>query len=188
MATNAGGDAGPGSAWRAVGWGIAVALLLLPLIAMQFTDEVNWTVGDFAFAATMFAAVGGTLELTVRKTRSRAYRAGVAAALAAAFLLIWINGAVGIIGDEGNPGNLPYLGVVLIAIAGAIVTRARAAALARVMTLVAIANLLVPALALAGVADPVEPVFRPEVPIATAFFAGMWLVSAWLFRKAAREQ
>lgn len=187
MATNAGGSAGPGSMWRIVGWGIAVALLLMPLIATQFTTEVNWTVGDFAFAATMFAAVGGTLELTVRKTRSRAYRAGVVVALAAAFLLIWINGAVGIIGDEGNPGNLLYLAVVLIATAGAIVTRARSGALAGVMAVAAIATLLVPPLALAGIADPDEPVLHPEVPVATAIFAGMWLVSAWLFRRAARE-
>lgn len=55
------------------------------------------------------------------------------------------------------------------------------------MVVAAVANLLVPPLALAGIADPVEPVFRPEVPIATVFFAGMWLFSAWLFRRAARE-
>lgn len=187
MATNA-DRSERGSMWRIVCWGFAASLLLLPLIAMQFTHEVNWTVGDFAFAATMFAAVGGMLELTVRKTRNRPYRAGVSVALAAAFLPIWVNGAVGIIGDEGNPGNLLYVGIVLIAIVGAIVTRARAAGLARVMVVAAIANLLVPPLALAGIADPADPVFRPEVPIATAFFAGMWLVSAWLFRKAAQEQ
>lgn len=128
MATNADGSAGGASIWRTVGWGIAAALLLLPLIAMQFTDEVNWSVADFAFAATMFVAVGGTFELAVKKWRSWAYRGGVAVALAASFTLIWINGAVGIIGDEGNPGNLLYLVAVLIAIAGAILMRAVLAA------------------------------------------------------------
>lgn len=185
MASNADGSASCGNLWRIAGWGLVGALLLAPLIAMQFTDEVNWTVGDFAFAGTMFAATGGIFELTVRKTRNVAYRTGVAVALAASFLLIWINGAVGIIGDEGNPANLLYLAVVLIAVGGAIVARGRPSGLARAMVVAAAADLLVPPLALAGIADSADAIFRPEVPIATAFFAGMWLLSAWLFRKAA---
>jgi len=80
--------------WRVAGWSLAALLLLLPVIAMQFTREVNWTPFDFAFAAVMIGGVGIAFELTVRATRNNAYRSGFAIALAAAFLLIWMNGAV----------------------------------------------------------------------------------------------
>ncbi|RYY32003.1 MAG: hypothetical protein EOP59_19865, partial [Sphingomonadales bacterium] len=52
--------------WRLIGWGGIAALMLTPAVAMQFTDEVNWTVGDFLFAALMFGSVGLAIELTVR--------------------------------------------------------------------------------------------------------------------------
>jgi peptidoglycan/LPS O-acetylase OafA/YrhL len=96
-----------GNRLRIVAWTTAGLLLLLPLIAMRFTDEVAWTGTDFVFAAALMLVVGGALELTVRKTGNSAYRAAVAVALAAAFLLIWVSGAV-IIGDETDDANLMY--------------------------------------------------------------------------------
>ena len=92
-------SAGRARRWRAVAWGSAALLLLLPLIAMQFTDEVAWTVADFAVFGAMLVGVGGTCELTLRTTANRAYRAAVGVALVAAFMLVWVNGAVGIIGN-----------------------------------------------------------------------------------------
>jgi hypothetical protein len=40
---------------RIVGWGTIVSLIVLPAVAMQFTNEVNWTIADFAFAIVMLA-------------------------------------------------------------------------------------------------------------------------------------
>ena len=65
---------------------------------MQFTDEVDWDVFDFVIFGAMLAATGGAFELAVRITPKKAYRVAVGLALAAAFLLIWANGAVGIFG------------------------------------------------------------------------------------------
>jgi hypothetical protein len=48
---------------------------------MQFTSEVNWSVGDFIFAALMFGIVGALLELAVRTTRSKVHRAAIGARL-----------------------------------------------------------------------------------------------------------
>ena len=104
--------------WRPILWSIPVALLLLPAVAMQFTDEVDWNAFDFIFATVMFGSVGLVVELTVRSSRSIAFRAAVALALAAAFLIIWINGAVGIIGDEDNPANLMFGAVLAVALLG----------------------------------------------------------------------
>jgi hypothetical protein len=68
----------------------------------------------------MVMAVGLTYELAVRTTGNIAYRAAVGVALAAAFMLFWSNLAVGIIGNEDNPANLMYFGVVAVGFVGAI--------------------------------------------------------------------
>ena len=94
---------------------------------MRFTDEVDWTAFDFVFMAALLGGVGLGLELAVRKTRNVAYRMAACAALAAAFLLIWINGAVGIIGSEQEDANLLYGGVLGVALIGAAAARFRPA-------------------------------------------------------------
>src|SRR5688572_28735226 len=88
-----------GSRWRIAVWGTAALLLLLPLMAMQFTDEVNWDETDFIVFGAMLAVACGTLESAARMTGNTAHRAAVGVAVVAAFLLIWINLAVGIIGS-----------------------------------------------------------------------------------------
>jgi len=166
--------------WRLAGWGAAAALLLLPLFAMQFTDEVNWDLADFAFAGALVAGVGVTYELAARMTGNRAYRAAVGVALAAAFILVWMNVAVGIIGSEDNPANSMYYGVLAVGIVGAIVARLQPRAMARSLVATALAQMSVAVIALiAGLDFP---------GLITVFFAALWLTSAWLFRKAAREQ
>jgi CDP-diglyceride synthetase len=172
--------------WRIAGWGIAALLLLLPLVAMQFTHEVNWTAFDFMFAAVMIGAVGIAFELTVRATRNNAYRGALAIALAAAFLLIWINGAVGIIGDEDNPLNLLYIGVIAIAFGGMAIARFRAKGAARAMTMAAIANAAVGILAV--VAGRNEPPGILGLIGLNGFFVLLFLGAARLFGIAADKQ
>jgi hypothetical protein len=173
--------------WRVVGWGGAAALLLAPLVAMQFTKKVNWTPADFAFAAAMFGLVGGTFELAVRKGSSGRYRLALAVALGTAFLLIWINAAVGIIGDEGNPANLMFLAVIAIALAGSIVAKFRASGMAVAMMVAAGAEALVGAIATLFRLGANEPPFFPGVIILILTFSIGWFLSAWLFRRAAQE-
>lgn len=71
-------------------------ILLLPLVAMQFTDEVVWSITDFIVAGTLLFGTGLTYELLARRTRNIKYRAAIGAALAVALLLIWVELAVGI--------------------------------------------------------------------------------------------
>lgn len=173
--------------WRIAGWGGALGLLLLPLIAMQFTEEVRWGPMDFVFAAVMFGSVGGVLELTVRKTRSTAHRVAVGLALAATFMLIWVNGAVGIIGDEDNPANLMFGGVLAIALLGAIVARFRPAGMALVMSAAAAAQMVVGVVGVALGFGATGPIWPWDTIGATGFFVALWLASACLFSVAARE-
>lgn len=165
--------------WRLIGWGGIAALMLTPAIAMQFTDEVNWTVGDFVFAALMFGCVGLAVELAVRANPSSSYRAGVGIALAASFLTIWINLAVGIVGNEDNPVNALFFLVPLVAVAGSLLGGFRARAMAIAATLAAAAQLGVMLYIWAtGQGFPVG---------VTGFFGTLWLVAAALFRQAARR-
>ena len=179
------GRSSGGVPWRILGWGTAGFLLLLPLVAMQFTTEVNWTASDFAFAAVVLGAVGGTFELAVRKSGSVAYRLGVAAALAATFLLVWINAAVGIIGSEDNPANLLFFGVIAAAIAGSIMARFRPAGMARAMTFAGAVQALIGLATVALRIGANEPPGALGVLVLIESLAFLWLVSAWFFSRAA---
>lgn len=172
---------------RIAPWAIAAMLLLLPLFAMQFTDEVNWDETDFIVFGAMLAAACGTYELAARATGNLAFRAAVGVALVAAFLLVWINLAVGIIGSEDNPANLMYGGVLAVGIVGAVIARFRPHETARAMIATALAQALVAAIALVtGLGHPANPPL--ELLLLNAFFAALWILSAWLFRRAAPAQ
>jgi hypothetical protein len=176
-----------GSRWRIAVWGTAAFLLLLPLVAMQFTDEVNWDETDFAVIGAMLAVACGTYELAARMTGNSAYRAAVGVAVAAAFILVWMNLAVGIIGTEDNPANLMYGGVLAVGIIGAVIARFQPHGMARALVATALAQALVAVIAvIAGMGYPASPPL--EILGVTALFTVLWLISAWLFRNAAREQ
>ena len=174
---------------RLIVWAVVVALILLiPLVAMQFTSEVNWTLSDFVFAGVLLFGTGLTYELVARKAGGTAYRAAVGVALGAAFLLVWINAAVGIIGNEDNPTNLMYFGVLAVGIIGAMIARFQPKGMALALFATAFAQMLVPLIALIA--------WRPSLDDApgilgvfmlNAFFVMLFVVSAFLFRRATQE-
>ena len=73
-------------------------LLLIPLIAMQFTDEVNWTLSDFVVAGALLFGTGLMCELVLRKVRKVELRIAICAAILIGLLLTWAELAVGIFG------------------------------------------------------------------------------------------
>lgn len=77
-------------------WFAIPACLLLPLLAMQVTDEVNWTGSDFIAAATALIGAGLALELATRLPIPPISRAGAMLAIAAVVALLWAQGAVGL--------------------------------------------------------------------------------------------
>ena len=186
MAGNAENGGGRrGSRWRIAVWAVASLILLLPLVAMQFTDEVNWDVADFAFAGALLIGTGITYELAVRKTGDTAYRAAVGVALAAAFILVWLSLGVGIIGRDGDPANLMYFGVLAVGIIGALIARFRPRGMARALFATALAQTSVAVIALvAGLGYPWSGPL--ELSVLNGFFVALFVGSAWLFRRAAR--
>jgi hypothetical protein len=73
-------------------------LLLIPFIAMQFTDEVVWTGLDFAVMGILLLSTGFMCELAMRKVKKIKYRIVLFIAILGAFVLIWAELAVGIFG------------------------------------------------------------------------------------------
>lgn len=172
---------------RTVGWGAAAVMLLLPLVAMQFTREVNWTASDFMFAGALIGGLGVGLELTFTKSPSWAYRGGAVLALLATFLMTWVNGAVGIIGEEFGHVNILYLGVIPLGLVAAVLAGFRASGMVLAMSVSAAAAMAIPAFALVTARAMPSSQAILQAFILTGFFAGMSLGSALLFRSAARQ-
>jgi len=169
-------------------WIPVVIVSFVPLLAMQLSDEVVWDLADFLVFAALLFGVGLTIEWTVRKTGSTAYRSAVGFALVAAFLLIWVNGAVGIIGSENNGANLMYAGVLAIGFIGAIIARFQAYGMARAILATALAQVLVAAIALMGGMSSSGPFWPKDMFLFTGFFTALWVGSACLFWIAVRKE
>jgi hypothetical protein len=103
----------------------------------------------------------------------------------AAFILVWVNGAVGIIGSEDNDANLMYGGVLAVGTIGAIIARFRPRGMARALFAAAFTQALIAVIALiAGLGAPVTG--PREIVGVNAFFVVLFVGSALLFQKAAR--
>ena len=76
------------------------AILMVPLVAMQFTSEVNWTIGDFIVAGVLLFGTGSVFVLAGRKLPQSRLVVGVI--LGAAFLYVWAELAVGVFTDLGS--------------------------------------------------------------------------------------
>lgn len=166
--------------WSLAIWGTAAFLLLLPAVAMQFTDEVNWTASDFVFMGVMLTGACGGYELLARTTSNTSYRAAVGIAIVTAFLTVWVNAAVGMLGSEDNPANLLFGAVLGIGGIGAVLSWFRPMGMALSMGTVALAQAAVTVYALVG--------GYAEVAVHVGLFIIPWLLSAQLFRKAAGEE
>jgi len=162
---------------------LATAFLLsIPLVAMQFNDEMAWSLTDFIVAGGLLFGAGLTYELIARKAGNIAYRVAVGLAVVTALLLVWVNLAVGIIGSENNPANVMYLGVLAVGIIGAIIARLQPRGMARALFAMALAQILVPVIAMI--------IWRPQVTLRVVevfghlFFVALFVFSALLFRRA----
>jgi predicted Na+-dependent transporter len=75
---------------------LIIVLLLIPLIAMQFTNEVNWSIMDFVVAGLLLLGTSLTIELIRRKIKNSKLRIWIVAIIIILLLLIWGELAVGI--------------------------------------------------------------------------------------------
>ncbi|MBS1581608.1 MAG: hypothetical protein JST66_05330 [Bacteroidetes bacterium] len=171
---------------RLVGWSLAALILLLPLIARSFTDEVHWSPGDFLAAGLLLGGTGLLFELALRRSRDDAFRWGALVALAAGLLLAWSNAAVGIVGAGANTANALYFAVLAIGLSGCWVAGFQAKGMSMALFATAVAQALVTGLAVlfnwGRSADPIASLLGIN-----AFFVALWIGAALLFRRSAER-
>jgi len=172
------------NAYRSV---VGVALATASILLVPLLTAPAWNLFDFVFAGALIFGTGLTFVLAARKAGNIAYRVAVGVALAAAFILVWVTGAVGIIGSEDNNANLMYFGVLAVGIIGAVIARFRPHGMARALFATALAQALVAVIVLIfGLGLPWSPPL--EILALNGFFLALFVGSALLFRYAAREQ
>ena len=149
---------------------------------------MNWDIVDFAVFGAMLLSVGLAYALLRRRAKTGMYRIALGVALATAFGLVWVNGAVGIIGNESNDANLLFFGVLAVAIVGALIARFRPQGMALAFVATAIAQAGVAAYALFNELGSTAAIWPKDVLMLSGFFVALWLLSAWLFRIAGRRR
>jgi hypothetical protein len=93
---------------------LGVAFILsLPLLAMLITDEVVWSLADFAVAGVLLTTIGVAVELAVRRAGNLATALGIAA----------LGVAAAVFGEADDAPGLVLIGILLIASAFALGVR-----------------------------------------------------------------
>ncbi|HEX5152581.1 MAG TPA: hypothetical protein VFW07_14120 [Parafilimonas sp.] len=167
---------------------ITVLLLSVPLVAMQFTDEVKWDLTDFVIMGLLIFSTGLSYVLVTRSSSGIIYRFAFAIAIGSTFLLIWVNLAVGLIGSGPNAANLMYAGIVAIVIIGIFISRFTTKGMERVMFTVAVALILFAVIQLLAKMNQYPGSSVTEIIAVNAFFATLFAVSGLLFRYITLKQ
>lgn len=162
-------------------------ILAIPAAAMLFRVEGwAWSVADFIVFWILIAGVMFAYKLATRKAVSGAYRAAAGLALTAGLLLIWVNGAVGLIGSEDNPANVMYGGVLAVGVIGALTARLESQGMAWTLFVMTFAQFLVPLVALMIWPGDFSPGVLPVFGL-NGVFVLLFAVSALLFSHAGRR-
>ena len=169
---------------RIAGWSGGVLLLLLPLVAMQFSEAVLWTAGDFLIASAIIGAAGLAAEGLLRASRDWGYRIAAALTVVGGFALVFASGAVGVVGAESHPANLAYPALMLALLCAGVLARGRAGAMSRVAAAGA-AGLVLIATVVAATGVAVWGEGLGDALAVTFGFALAFLIAAALFRAAA---
>lgn len=162
-------------------------LLLIPGGAMLFKVEGwAWGPGSFVVAWVLLTGCGLTYRLITQAAATTTYRVATGLGLTTGLVLLWVNGAVSLIGSENNPANLLYPGVVAVGAVGAALARLHPLGMSRALLATALAQFLVPVLALVFWPADFSPGLLPVFGFNFCFvllFAG----AALLFRRAAAQ-
>ncbi|UKT66089.1 hypothetical protein [Pedobacter mucosus] len=77
---------------------VTTVILCIPLVAMQFTNEVNWTPMDFVAAGVLLLSTGLAIELVIKNLKTGTFRTIILIVILLVLFLVWAELAVGIFG------------------------------------------------------------------------------------------
>jgi hypothetical protein len=81
---------------------VTALILMVPLIAMQFTSDVDWDINDFVIIGVLLFGMGSLFVLAARKVRRTSRRIALGIVFALAVLYLWAELAVGIFTNWGS--------------------------------------------------------------------------------------
>ena len=145
---------------------------------------MNWSLFDFVFMGGLLGCIGLAARFIWWRSTNLSSMVASSLVVLAIFLLIWVNGAVGIIGSEDNPANLMFGGVILIVISGALFTRFRPIGMALTCLTVAAAHVVIALTALVSQSGSGSEIWPMDVLGASLFFILIWIAAAGLFWKS----
>lgn len=163
-----------------------LSLLLIPFVSMQFTNEVDWSAGDFIIMGALLFSAGLAWVLLTRFAGNLIYKAAVSIALGTTLVMIWANLAVGLIGSGPHWGNLMYLGVIAVAVTGSWLSRFSPRGMERSMYAASLSLVLLALIALLAKIDAYPGSSVMEIIAVNGFFALLYLFAGALFRYSAR--
>lgn len=167
---------------------VAGLLLIIPLLGMQFSNEVNWTLFDFVIAGILTFGIGISYKLITRRAIKVSYKIAVGFALFVGLFLIWVNLGVGIIGSENNPYNMIYFGVIGVGTIGAIIGRFEPKKMVLTLFVLACTLALIAITALFKGIHQIPESSVSEVIGVNGLFITLFVVAAFLFRYADQDQ
>lgn len=165
-----------------------LAFLLVPFVAMQFTNDVQWSVLDFVVAGAMIFGAGNVLVVALRQAGHIVYRAGMVIAVGTTFLMLFVNLAVGLIGSGPNAGNLMYGVTGVVFLAGLFLSKLKPAGMERTMFSTALYVLLVGGIALMLNLQHLPGSSVIGVVGVSLFFAVPYIIAGLLFRFVSSKQ
>jgi len=163
---------------------VTVCLLMVPLVAMQFTAEVDWSVFDFILMGTLIFGTGVVYEWISSRGNNKSYRIAVSIAVFTVFLLTWVNMAVGIIGSDKKDANLMYFSLIPIGLAGALIVKFQANGMAVVAFVLAGIQMLIPITAFLINKPDFDPGAAAVFAI-NAVFSMLFIGSGLIFKRSA---
>lgn len=80
-------------------YSIPFVILSIPLMAMQFTEEVNWTISDFLVMGILLFTTVFTIDFVLKKFKTLKSRLILTVGIVVLLALVWAELAVGIFGS-----------------------------------------------------------------------------------------
>lgn len=80
-------------------YSIPFVILSIPLMAMQFTKEVNWTISDFLVMGILLFTTVFTIDFVLKKFKTLKSRLILIVGIVVLLALVWAELAVGIFGS-----------------------------------------------------------------------------------------
>lgn len=162
---------------------VTVGVLLIALWGIFHVDSWNWDWRGFVAAGAFVFSAALVYELVVKSMSNKTYRCAMGLAVASALVLSWVNFVLAV---DVSLANFMYFGVVVVGLVGAAIARLRARGMALAFAGMAIAQILVPFIALVFWKTSVAPGAAVPVIGLNGVFIVLFAISALLFRRAAR--